>query len=354
MGVARGDVDAGDGLRGRGDLRRGGHGQRSQFLGMRGFRGERMRAGLDHAARFLVQLGRVETDDAGERLAMGEAAIRRHQPLGMPGRDLDMIAEHRIVADLERADRRRVAIAGFEPGDRPAAVGRRVAQARRARRHSLRRCSPPSTRPAAARRPARAASLSTSASCPPRRGSKLSSNAGRSGSPAIRPAAPPRRPARRAAVRGRAGCRGPPPAAQRAREVGHRLQRGAHALAANRILVQPGDQRQPLLDRRRSVSGAAMSSDSSRRPAAVWQRSISPSKLPATPPPAERVSSRLSRLAASIAMWLAAGDAPRRVEQDARAFLRRVEIGEQPACCGELGARRRRRDRRASPARSGS
>ena len=32
--------------------------------------------------------------------------IRRHQPVGVPGRHLDMIAEHGIVADLERRDRR--------------------------------------------------------------------------------------------------------------------------------------------------------------------------------------------------------------------------------------------------------
>ncbi len=37
-----------------------------QLLGVRGFGGERVRAGLDHAARFLVKLGRVEADDAGQ------------------------------------------------------------------------------------------------------------------------------------------------------------------------------------------------------------------------------------------------------------------------------------------------
>ena len=103
MRVARGDVDPGDRLGGRGDLRRRGDRQRGQLLGVRGLGGERMRAGLDHAARFFVQLGRVEADDAGQRLAMGEAAVGRHQPVGVPGRDLDMIAEHGVVADLERA-----------------------------------------------------------------------------------------------------------------------------------------------------------------------------------------------------------------------------------------------------------
>ena len=147
---------------------------------------------------------------------------------------------------------------------------------------------------------------------------------------------------RRAAARGRAGL--PRPAASRASaraKSGIALSARAHALAADRVLVQPRDQRQARSIAARSVSGAAMSSQSSRRPAAVWQRSISPSRLPATPPLTERVSSRLSRVAASIAMWLDAGDPARRVEQHAGAFLGRVEIGEQAAGRGEFGAGRR-------------
>ena len=34
----------------------------------------------------VMQVGRIEADDAGERLAMGEAAIGRHQPVGVPRR----------------------------------------------------------------------------------------------------------------------------------------------------------------------------------------------------------------------------------------------------------------------------
>ena len=106
MRVACGDVDAGDGFGGRGDLRRRSDGERGQLLGMRGLGGERVAAGLDHPARFLVQLGRIEADDAGQRLAMGEAAVGAHQLVGMPRRDFDMVAEHGVVADLQRADRR--------------------------------------------------------------------------------------------------------------------------------------------------------------------------------------------------------------------------------------------------------
>ena len=56
---------------------------------------------LDDSARLLVQLGRVEPHDSRERLAMGETAVRRHQLVGVSRRDFDVIAEHRIVADLQ-------------------------------------------------------------------------------------------------------------------------------------------------------------------------------------------------------------------------------------------------------------
>jgi hypothetical protein len=41
---------------------------------------------------------------------MGEAAVGRHQLVGVPRRNLDMIAEHRIVPDLERRDAGRISI----------------------------------------------------------------------------------------------------------------------------------------------------------------------------------------------------------------------------------------------------
>src|SRR4051794_27383226 len=75
-----------------------------------------------------MKLGGVEADDSGERLAGGEAAVGRHEPLGVPGGDFDMIAEDRVVADLEGADARGVAVAGFERGYGAATVGCRVAQ----------------------------------------------------------------------------------------------------------------------------------------------------------------------------------------------------------------------------------
>ena len=73
-GVAGGDIDPGDGVGGRGDPRSSGDRKAGQFLEMGGFGGERMGAGLDHPARLGMEVGRVEADHAGQRLAMGEAA----------------------------------------------------------------------------------------------------------------------------------------------------------------------------------------------------------------------------------------------------------------------------------------
>ena len=120
--IAGGDVDPRQCGGGRGDGGGSAKHQRGQFLGMGSFGGQRMGACLDHARRFLVQLGRIEADDPRQCLAMGEAAVRRHQPVGVAGRDFDMIAEDRIVADLERTDAGRVAIARFQSGDGAAAV----------------------------------------------------------------------------------------------------------------------------------------------------------------------------------------------------------------------------------------
>src|SRR3712207_7691830 len=52
----------------------------------------------------LFRAGRVEANDSRQSLPMGEAALGAHQPVGMLGRHLDMIAEHRIVPDLERSE----------------------------------------------------------------------------------------------------------------------------------------------------------------------------------------------------------------------------------------------------------
>ena len=59
VGVRGGDIDAGNRLARRRDLRCGGNRKAGHLLGVRGFGGERVRTGLDDSAGFLVQLGRA-------------------------------------------------------------------------------------------------------------------------------------------------------------------------------------------------------------------------------------------------------------------------------------------------------
>ena len=124
MGVGGRDVDPRDRFGCRDDARCGCNCELGQLLHMRGLGRKRVGARLDNAARFLVKFGRVEAHHACQRLTVREAAFGRHQSVGVPGRDLDMIAEHRIVPDLERRDLRRIAIAAFERGDGAASVRR--------------------------------------------------------------------------------------------------------------------------------------------------------------------------------------------------------------------------------------
>ena len=59
---------------------------------------------------------------------MGKAAVRSHQPIGMARANLDEIAQHAIVADLEARDSRLLAIARLHRGNRPARIARGGAQ----------------------------------------------------------------------------------------------------------------------------------------------------------------------------------------------------------------------------------
>ena len=84
-----------------GNLRRCGNRRCGQLFRMCCFCGEGVGARLDDTGRLLMKFGRVEANHARERLAVGEAAVGSHQPVGMPRRDFDMIAENRIVPDFE-------------------------------------------------------------------------------------------------------------------------------------------------------------------------------------------------------------------------------------------------------------
>ena len=71
---------------------------------------------------------RVEPHRILHRLAVGKAAVGRHQPVSMARCDLDEIAEHAIVADLECRDAGFIAIARLHRRNRPARIARCGAQ----------------------------------------------------------------------------------------------------------------------------------------------------------------------------------------------------------------------------------
>ena len=269
-GVTGGDVDPGDGVGGGGDRAarrrpRARSAPRHARL-RRPARGRRPRPPGVASSWRSGELKRTTPASVWRWVKPQSGAISR---VGMPRRDLDMIAEHGVVADLERGDAGRVAVARFERGDRPAAVGRGGAQARRARRHSLRRYSRPWTHRAAARRPARAPAGRPAHRARRAAAAALSSNAGRSGS-AVQLGLERRGGRQPVAQQGevaRAAAPAPPAAPARGRSRASPSAR-AHALAAERhrrgtIAPAPAAPR----SRARSVSGAEMSSASSRRPA---------------------------------------------------------------------------------------
>ena len=73
----------------------------------------------------LGQLGCRETHDIGERLAVDEKLVvwRLAQAARMVSADLDEIAEHVVVPDLQGFDAGRVGVAALQAGDEmPAAV----------------------------------------------------------------------------------------------------------------------------------------------------------------------------------------------------------------------------------------
>ncbi len=119
FGKRGGDIKPGQRIGGGGNRRAPGERQRGQFLEMRRFRRQRMRTGLCHFERHFVQVGRVEAHRTRHRLAVGESAPLAQQRVAMPRGHFDMIAKHRIVADLQRRDPGLGAIARLQRGNRP-------------------------------------------------------------------------------------------------------------------------------------------------------------------------------------------------------------------------------------------
>ena len=128
FGQRGGDVEARKRGGGGGDA--GGVGQRrfAQFFQMRGFGGERVIGGLGDFRAEFAQFRRGEADGAGHGLAVDEAAVDAQQRIGALGGDFDVIAEHIVVADLQRRDAGFGLEAGFECDHGGAAILGGVAQ----------------------------------------------------------------------------------------------------------------------------------------------------------------------------------------------------------------------------------
>ena len=122
LGLAAGNVEPGKRLGGCGDRVPGLDRLADQLLEM-GFLGrQRVAPGLGDPARLLVQGKRIEPHCPGHGLAMGEAAVGRHQRIGAGGGNLDEIAQHPVVADLQRDDPGLVAVLRLEHGNRPPGI----------------------------------------------------------------------------------------------------------------------------------------------------------------------------------------------------------------------------------------
>ena len=83
------------------------------------FQPERAVAGIGDPGFDLAEFGGGEADLAGQGLAVDEGRIQRrgHQPVAVLRRDLDEIAEHIVVADLETLDAGVFGVARLHRGD---------------------------------------------------------------------------------------------------------------------------------------------------------------------------------------------------------------------------------------------
>ena len=128
LGKPRRDVDPRERIGSVGDLLARLQRGLGQVFEVRCFGGERVRPSLCYLQRQIVQFGCVEAHYACQRLAMGKAAIGRHQPVGGLRRHFNMIAEHAIMLDLKVRNPGFVAIARFERRQRSSSASAGRAQ----------------------------------------------------------------------------------------------------------------------------------------------------------------------------------------------------------------------------------
>ena len=231
----------------------------------------------------------------------------RHQLVAVLRGHLDEIAEHVVVPDLERAHAGLVGIARLQRRDHAAGL---VAQrARLVERRVVARAHEAAVAleqrqlvgERAPQAPARSRASGRRSAAATVRDLRRRIAASASSSRRERRRQPR---CRRGWRRGRAGRRGPTDQPrQRAREVG----RASQALRADpaRVAASATKCADGVVALRRSppasVSGAASRCASSREPAAVTVRSIAASSEPRRSPDSVRISSRLARVAWSIA-----------------------------------------------------
>ncbi len=117
-----GNVEPGKRISGQRDLRLASQGGLDKILQMRGLGHQRMGTRLRDPPGLFMQVDRIETHHARQRLAMREAAVRLHQWIGGACGHFDMIAKHAIVPNFQRCDAGALAIACLQSSDRPPSV----------------------------------------------------------------------------------------------------------------------------------------------------------------------------------------------------------------------------------------
>ena len=122
LGLPGRHIEPGQRLRGHGDGLTGCDRAFAQLLEMRFLSGERMAPGLRNPRGFFVQRNRVEAHRPGHGLPMRKWTARRHQRVGMLGRNFDEIAQHPVVTNLERGNPGIGAVLGLQRGDGPAGI----------------------------------------------------------------------------------------------------------------------------------------------------------------------------------------------------------------------------------------
>ena len=118
---------------------RGHHARQQPFENVE-FKPERAVGGAGDALFEIGEFGGGEAHLARERLAVDEGRVQRrgHQLVAVLRRDLDEIAEHVVVADLQSANLRLVGVARLQRGDDAARLVAQARASRRAWRHSPR------------------------------------------------------------------------------------------------------------------------------------------------------------------------------------------------------------------------